>query len=407
MNIKRTFAISLNVLFGHKLRTLLSSMAVGVGVAAVVMMVGTGKALERETEKKIENMGTDLITIQAGKFKNVGGRTRQVSRYTTLIPKDIRTIERKVSSIKRVGGIYDRRATVLYRNVRTITTIIGVEPKVFEIWRLKAAAGKLFTEMDEAKIARVCVLGKTVKENLSPDSDIVNQTINFGKIPLKVVGISSERGQDLGGDDLDNTVYVPLTTAMKRIFDVTFLDSILIQAQDKNSMEFAKGEIREILRKNHRLKEGKDDDFTILDQNQLLSTEIETQNAFNYLIAFVAGLSLLTGGIGIFAVMLISLRERKREVGLRRAIGARHKDILIQFLLEASTLSVMGGITGTAVGVAGCCIISKVNGWELYFPLSTISIAFLFSIITGIVFGIYPANIASKLEPAEALRATV
>lgn len=407
MNIKRTFAISLNVLFGHKMRTFLSSMAVGVGVAAVVMMVGAGQSLQRETAKKIEGMGTDLITIQAGKFKNVGGRSRQVSRYTTLTPKDVRAIERKVSSVKRAGGLFDRRSAVTYKNVRTNTTIIGVEPQVFEIWRVKADSGKLFTDMDEAKIARVCIVGKTVKTNLFGDIDPVGETLNIGKIPLKIIGVSSERGQDLGGDDLDNAVYVPLSTAMKRIFDVTFLDSIIIQAQDKNSIDLAKEEIAEILRKNHRIRAGKEDDFTILDQSQLLSTEMETQSAFGYLIAIVAGLSLLTGGIGIFAVMLISLRERKREVGLRRAIGARHKDILVQFLLEASALSVMGGIVGTIIGLIGCCIISKINGWEIIFPFSTIIIAFTFSILTGIVFGIYPANIASKLEPAEALRAAV
>jgi putative ABC transport system permease protein len=407
MNIKRSFAISLNVLFGHKLRTLLSAMAVGVGVAAVVMMVGAGKSLENETAKKIENMGTDLVTIQAGKFKNVGGRTRQVSRFTTLTPKDVRAIERKVPSAKRAGGIYDRQAQVAFKNVRTNTTLFGVEPSVFEIWRLTAVSGRLFNEMDDAKMARVCVIGKTVQKNLFQDFDPVGEIITVGKIPLKIVGVSSERGQDLSGDDLDNSVYVPLSTAMKRIFDVTFLDSILIQAQDKQSMETIREEAREILRKNHRLKEGKDDDFTILDQSQLLSTEMETQSAFSYLIAIVAGLSLLTGGIGIFAVMLISLRERKREVGLRRAIGARHKDILVQFLFEASALSVMGGIVGTIIGLIGCCLISKINGWETILPVSTIMAAFAFSILTGIVFGIYPANLASKLEPAEALRAGV
>lgn len=407
MNIKRTFVISLNVLFGHKLRTLLSSMAVGVGVAAVVMMVGAGESLQKETAKKIESLGTDLITIQAGKFKNVGGRTRQVSRFTTLTPKDVRSIERQVSSLKKVGGIHDRRAMVTYKNVRTNTIIIGVEPSLFEIWRLKAVSGRLFNDLDEAKMARVCVIGNTVQTNLFQDIDPIEKTINIGKIPLKVIGVSSERGQDLGGEDLDNAIYVPLSTAMKRIFDVTYLDSILIQAKDKESMNSLIEDVREILRKNHRLKVGKEDDFTILDQNQLLSSEIETQKAFSYLIAIVAGLSLLTGGIGIFAVMLISLRERKREVGLRRAIGARHKDILIQFLFEASALSVMGGIVGTLFGLIGCCIISKINGWETIFPVSTIAIAFIFSIFIGIVFGIYPANIASKLEPAEALRAAV
>lgn len=407
MNIKRSLTISLNVLFGHKLRTLLSSMAVAVGVAAVVMMVGAGESLKNETSKKIENMGTDLITIQAGKFKSVAGRTRQVSRFTTLTRKDVRLIERKSSFVKRASGIHDRRAQVTFKNARTNTTIIGVEPSVFEIWRLRAVSGRLFNDMDEAKMARVCVIGKTVQTNLFENIPPVGETINIGKIPLKVIGVSSERGQDLGGEDLDNSIYVPLSSAMKRIFDVTFLDSILIQAQDKESMGIIKEEVREILRKSHRLKPEKEDDFTILDQSQLLSTEMETQSAFSYLVAIVAGLSLLTGGIGIFAVMLISLRERKREVGLRRAIGARHKDILIQFLFEASALSVLGGIVGTLFGLMGCCIISKINGWEAIFPVSTIVIAFVFSILTGIIFGIYPASIASKLEPAEALRAAV
>lgn len=407
MNIKRSFVISLNVLFGHKLRTLLSSMAVGVGVAAVVMMVGAGESLRRETSKKIESLGTDIITIQAGKFKNVGGRTRQVSRFTTLTLKDVRSIERKLPLVNKLGGIHDRRAMVTFKNVRTNTIIIGVEPSVFKIWRLKADSGRLFSELDEAKMGRVCVIGKTVQKNLFQDIDPIEKTINIGKIPLQVIGVSSERGQDLGGEDLDNAIYVPLSTAMKRIFDVTYLDSILIQAQDKESMQVIKEEVTTILRKNHRLKAEKEDDFTILDQNQLISSEIETQNAFSYLIAIVAGLSLFTGGIGIFAVMLISLRERKREVGLRRAIGARHKDILIQFLFEASALSVMGGIVGALFGLIGCCIISKINGWETILPVSTIATAFIFSIFIGIVFGIYPANIASKLEPAEALRAAV
>jgi putative ABC transport system permease protein len=407
MNIRRTIGISLNVLFGHKLRTLLSSLAVGTGVAAVVMMVGAGQAAKQDTMIKVQNLGSDILTVRAGKFKSIGGRMRGVARFTTLKPKDVRLIEKNVSGIKTTGGMFHRHATINYKSVRTNTEVQGLEPQIFDIWRVKAAEGRLFEQKDEFRMARVCVLGPTVKENLFGEDDPVGVTIKVGNIPLKIAGVSTARGQDMDGDDQDNVVYVPLQTAMKRIYDVDFLDNLLIQMTDTSAKEAATQEMTAVLRKSHRLKEGKEDDFTIQDQTQLLSTQMQTQQAFSLLVAVVAGLSLLTGGIGIFAVMLISLRERRREVGLRRAIGARHKDIMVQFLLEASMLSVLGGVVGEAIGFIGCYLICKFSHWAPVLPLSTAIGAFVVSLLTGLVFGIYPARTASKLDPAESLRAAV
>lgn len=407
MKLQRIIKVSLKVLFGNKTRTFLSSLAVGIGVAAVVMMVGTGKAIERETQKKIEKFGTDLLTVRAGKFKSVGGRTIQVQRYTSLTPNDVRVLERKVQSIKNLGGTIDRRTVAFYKNVRTNTRLRGLEPSLFEILRIGAKSGKLFTHTDESRMSKVCVLGKTVKENLFKDEDAVNKTIFVFNVPFKVIGVATERGQDLTGEDLDDVIYIPLSTAMKRIFETTYLENIIIQAKEGVNLETLKKEIEAVLRKSHGLRPDKENDFEIQDQNQIIEAQVSTQKAFSYLIILVAALSLLTGGIGIFAVMLISLRERKNEVGLRRAIGARHKDILIQFLIEASMLSLSGGIIGTIAGTIGCCILAKINGWETFVPLNIILIAFIFSFLIGITFGIYPAKVASKLEPAEALRAVV
>jgi putative ABC transport system permease protein len=407
MNLNRSLSISLSVLFGQKLRTLLSAVAVGTGVAAVVMMVGAGKAAQMDTMNKIQNLGTDLITVSSGKFKSIGGRTRRVARFTTLVPKDVRQIEKNVRGIKTLGGYIDNHVETIYKNVRTRTEAQGVEPQVFDIWRVYAFSGRLYDQKDEFTMARVCVLGPTVKNNLFLDKDPVGETIKVNGIPLKVIGVSTARGQDIDGDDQDDVIYVPLQTAMKRIFNVIYLENLLVQATDRSVMDDVKEGMRKVLRKDHRLKEGKDDDFTIQDQSQLLSTEMQTQQAFTFLVAIVAGLSLFTGGIGIFAVMLISLRERRREVGLRRAIGARHKDVLAQFLLEASLLSGLGGIVGEIIGFIGCYVICRSSGWTPVMPYSTGLWALAVSILTGVVFGIYPARTASKLDPAESLRAAV
>lgn len=407
MNFRKIAKVSIQVLFGHPLRTFLSCLAVSIGVCAVVMMVGAGKAAQIETMKKIKKMGTDLISIEAGRFRNVGGRTRQVGRFTTLTMKDVRDLKLKIPNLENISGANDGRGIAVFENIRTQTTILGVEPSAFFIWRLNAKMGKLYNELDEKKISRVCVLGPTVYKNLFDKLDPINKTIKINNIPFKVIGVSSERGQDISGQDQDDVIYIPLQSALKRVFYLTYLDSILIQIKDFSQKENTKEEIRNLLRKNHKLRKEKEDDFTIRDQGELLKAEMQTAQAFTYLIGVVAGMSMLTGGIGIFSVMMISLRERKREVGLRRALGAKHKDILIQFLLEATILATIGGIFGVLVGVFGTYLICHFSKWEIIVPYSTALWAYFLAFITGIIFGIYPARKASKMEPVEAMRAVV
>lgn len=407
MNLKKAIKISLKVLMGHPLRTILSCLAVSIGICAVVMMVGAGKAAQNDTMKKIKKMGTDLITVQSGRFRTIGGRARQVQRFTTLSQRDAREIKLKVENVEKIGCLYDRRITVLYGGIRTRTLVIGVEPSVFKIWRIEAKIGRLYDELDEKKISRVCILGPTSYKNLFLDKYPVGEIIKINNVPFKVLGVTEERGQDVSGEDLDDAVYVPLQTALKRIFYVNFLDNILIQLKDIAQKDSSIEEIRRILRKNHKLREGKEDDFTIQDQTKLLEAEMKTAKAFTLLVGIVAGMSMLTGGIGIFAVMMISLKERKMEVGLRRAVGAKHKDILTQFLFEALLLSSVGGIFGIILGISGSYIICHLSKWEPVFPYTTALWAFGLSFLTGITFGIYPARVASKLEPVEAMRAIV
>jgi len=407
MNLKRVAKVSFYVLLGHPLRTFLSALAVSIGVSAVVMMVGAGKAAQIDTMKKIKGMGTDLITIQAGKFKTIGGRARQVQRFTTLTTRDARGLKLKVENIQNIASLYSRRATVVYGNIRTRTSIQGVEPSAFEIWRVSAKIGKIYDDLDEKKISRVCVLGNTAYKNLFLEQNPINEIIKINNVPFKVIGVAQERGQDLSGEDQDDVIYVPLQSATKRIFYVNFLDSIIFQLKNSSEKEETIEKVKAFLRKNHRLREGKDDDFTIQDQAQLLDAEIQTEKAFTLLVGVVAGMSMVTGGIGIFAVMMISLKERKREVGLRRAVGAKHKDILIQFLIESTILSSIGGIFGVVFGFLGTYLICHFSNWETIIPYTTSLWAFCLAFFTGIIFGIYPARVASKLEPVEAMRAVV
>lgn len=407
MNFIKIIKVSIQVLFGHPLRTFLSCLAVSIGVCAVVMMVGASKAAQIETMKKIKRMGTDLISIEAGRFKNIGGRARQVSRFTTLTVKDIRDLKLRIPNIENIAGTYDRRVIAVFEKTKTQTTVFGVEASAFSIWRLNAKIGKLYNELDERKISRVCVLGPIVYKNLFDKLDPINKTIKINGRPFKVIGVSSERGQDISGQDQDDVIYIPLQSALKRVFYVTYLDSILIQLKNFSQKENTKEEIKSLLRKNHKLRKEKEDDFTIRDQEELLKAEMQTAEAFTYLIGVVAGMSMLTAGIGIFSVMMISLRERKREVGLRRALGAKHKDILIQFLFEATILTTIGGIFGVLIGIFGTYLICHFSKWEVIIPYSTAIWAYFLAFITGIIFGIYPARKASRMEPVEAMGAVV
>ncbi|MEW6363867.1 MAG: ABC transporter permease [Acidobacteriota bacterium] len=405
MNLTRSLAVSLDVLMGHKLRTLLSSSGIGIGVAAVVLMVGAGRAAEEDVVSKVQSMGTNLLVVQAGRFRTVGTHTHQVAHFTTLKPQDVRLIERHIRGITAMCGFVQRGVTASYQGVRTRTVMAGAGSEIFTIRNITADSGALFTKLQERTMARVAVVGPTVVTNVFGGADPVGQTLEINKVLFKVIGVASARGQDLSGFDQDDVIYVPLSTAMNRVFKVVYLQSILVQADGPESMRELPDALTPLLRRSHRLRAGKEDDFTIQDQAQIMKTEQETTQAFTVLVGSVAGVSLFTGGVGILAVMLISIRERTREIGLRRAIGARRRDVLLQFLLEAGVLAGMGGFAGILIGLAGNLLTCRLAGWPVVWPWSATLYAFGISVAMGVLFGLYPARKAARLDPATALHA--
>lgn len=405
MNFGRVLYVSAEVLLGHKLRTALSLSGVGIGAAALVVMVGAGQAAQEYALSKVRAQGTNLLVVQAGKFRSTGGRTMQVANFTTLKPADVLLLRRQLPGVTALAGVTQRRFTAVYEKTRASTTVSGAEPEMFDIRGIRASSGRLFTALEERNMARVAVLGPTAAKNLFGGDDPVGRTVQINRVEWKVVGVAEARGQDATGDDQDDVMFVPLRSAMTRLMNVTHIQNILIQCDSEATMSGVAEEAAFLLRKSHRLRDGKEDDFTIQDQRQLLADQAQTSQAFTTLVGGVAGASLLTGGVGILAVMLISVRERTREIGLRRALGARKADIRLQFLMESGALAGVGGALGNAVGMGGTALTCHFAGWPLILPWTATFAAFFLCLAMGVTFGLYPAVKASKLEPATALHA--
>ena len=405
MNLARTLKVSWEVLLGHKMRTVLSSAGIAIGVAAVVLMVGAGQAAEQDVVAKVRSMGTNLLVVQAGRFRAFGGRQRQVATFTTLTTRDEQDLLRQLPDIARASGYVQGSVVARYQGVRTQTTLAGAEPSFFDICSMSAASGRLFTTMDERAFQRVAVVGPTVVTNVFGGADPVGKILEINQVLVRVIGVASPRGQDLSGNDLDDIIYVPLSTAMVSIFHMTYLQSIQIEAVSLQAMNDLPQEITPILRRDHHLKQAQDDDFTFQTQSQLLDSQTQTTQAFTLLTGSVAAVSLFTGGVGIFAVMLISIRERTREIGLRRALGGRKRDILTQFILEAGSLALLGGLLGVAVGIGGTLLTCHLMKWPETWPWTATLYATGLSVAMGVLFGLYPAMKAARLEPAVALHA--
>ena len=405
MNLTRALVVSTEVLLGHKLRTLLSTSGIAIGVAAVVLMVGAGQAAQEDVLRRVRALGTNLITVQAGRYKMMGGRQRRTATFDTLVPADARAIAQRLDAAQVVAPVLQRAGQISVGNRKVTTQVFGVPPEYFQIRGMGAASGSLYGESDERSMARVAVLGPTAAANLFPDLDPVGRSLLINRTLFRVAGVSTARGQDLGGHDQDDVIYIPLGTAMKRVYNLTYLNSILVQARDSESTGPLMEEMRTLLRKNHRLRPGKEDDFALQDQAQLMQSEQDTSQAFRVLVGSVASVSLFTGGVGILAVMLISIRERTREIGLRRALGGRRRDVRTQFLLESATISLLGGFAGTALGLGGNYITCRSMGWPVVWPWEATAVGLGSSVLLGILFGLYPALKAARLEPATALHA--
>lgn len=404
MKLSKNIALSYEILAAYKLRTLLSMLGIIVGVGAVVLMVAAGKGAEKRILDRIRDMGTNLVVVNAGQTRIVAGRQRQMATVTTLIPDDARAIVTDCPSVRLAAPAASKKLAARFESENANTNVVGMAPDGFRIRNIKIAAGRFFDAEESRGRRRVAILGPTVVINLFGADDPIGQKIRIGRVPFEVIGVTRPKGIDANGADQDDLIIVPLTTAMRRLFNVTYVDRIYVQAVNADALYQAEKEIRSVLRQRHRLRE-KPDDFTIQNQATLLKTERETSRAMTLLVGGAASISLLVGGVGILAVMLISVRERTGEIGLRRAVGALKRDIRNQFLMEAAILSCTGGLLGVLSGVAGALILSRLGYWETVISWPAAGVGFLFSASLGIVFGIYPALRAAGLEPIEALRA--
>jgi putative ABC transport system permease protein len=403
MKWSKSLALSVEILAAHKLRTLLSILGIVVGVAAVILMVAGGKGAEQRILDRIRDMGTNLVTVNAGQTRIIAGRQRQLSTVTTLIPEDAEAIVQQCPSVAQAAASVERRFSVRWEAENANTSVLGIDPEGFAIRNIAIAAGRIFDSDECRGRRRVAVVGPTVQGNLFPDTDPVGLMFRIGRIPFEVIGVTEPKGVDANGLDQDDVVLVPLGTAMRRLMNVDSLQTIYVQAKSSDVLDDAEAEIRALLRERHRLGDNPDD-FTIQNQATLLAAERETAQAMTLLIASVSGISLLVGGVGILAVMLISVRERTPEIGLRRAIGARRADIRTQFLLESALLAGVGGLIGVGLGTGAAWSVAELGYGDAVITWPPAVIGLLFSVTLGIVFGLYPATRAAALEPIEALR---
>lgn len=376
-----------------------------IGVSAVIIMVAIGNGAQNEVLSKIESMGTNLIIVNAGQVQKNVGRQQISGTVTSLILRDVEMLASECPDVKMAAPVQTKKMQVKWENLSTNTTITGTTSDYQVIRNFQVEKGIFFMEDEDKAYLRVAVLGQTVVNNLFGGRNPVGETIRIGRIPFSVIGVMESKGTDLNGVDQDDQIFIPIQTALRRVFNLNYINTINVQTTSIEEMDAATSQISEVLREQHRLnKQNKPDDFIIQTQIELLETQKETTSTFTALIVSTAGVSLLVGGIGILAIMLIAIRERINEIGLRLAVGASRKDILLQFVIESSILSIGGGIIGIISGVLTSVIIIFVTDWTLNISIPSIIYSFLFSLAVGLFFGVYPALKASRLDPIDALR---
>lgn len=407
MHPARLARTSLSILLAHRLRTLIACTAIFIGVLALVLMVGAGQAAERDLRARIREMGSNILAVRAGTFYRFGRHVQQVSRTTTLLPRDAEILRRELFGVKRLSAVAMGSKSVRWQNNWQTLPVVGVTPEYFELHALRLARGRPFSAEEERGLARVVVVGAKAARELFELEDPVGQRVRIGGLLFQVIGVAAEKGTGLFGADPDHSLYVPLSTMLSRVLGRSWLDAVLVQAESSAALPALRHDIAEILRRTHRLPPGRADDFTVQEPAALLAAEHEMGEAFRALVGGVAAIALATGGIGIIAVMLLAVRERTREIGLRRAIGATRPAIFVQFLFEASLLSGLGGVAGAAVALPGNALICRLAGWPVVWPWTAALGGLAFSVGLGVLCGVAPAVRASRLQPAQAVRAAV
>jgi putative ABC transport system permease protein len=390
------------------LRSVLTTLGIIIGVAAVIVMVSVGAGAEAKVAELISSLGSNLLYVLPGTTTSGGVRLGSGTLPSTT-EDDAEAIEREIPEVQVVAPAVRGAAQIVFGNQNWSTVVYGVTPGYFEAREWALESGRMFTAEDVRSAAKVALLGQTVAKNLFPGQDPQGQTIRIKRVPFEVAGILQPKGQTMMGNDQDDVVFIPLSTARKRVLGERHLSgrivgSIAIKARSSELVEAVEQQVRELLRQRHRLRPGQDDDFSIRNLSQILETQAESSRALSLLLAAVASVSLVVGGIGIMNIMLVSVTERTREIGLRMAVGARGSDILSQFLIEAVSLSMIGGIIGILLGLSGALGFTAFGKWPAIIKADAILLAFSFSAAVGIFFGFYPARKASRLDPIEALR---
>ena len=404
MNTTNLLKIALRALANNKLRGFLTMLGIIIGVASVITMLAIGQGSKRSIQAQISEMGSNMIMIQPGADMR-GGVRQDASAMETLKLQDYEDIVNETRYVSATSPSVNSSGQAIYGANNAPTTVYGISPDYMEIRRYEVEDGDMFSDQDVQTAAKVCVIGKTVVDNLFPGGENpVGKVIRFQKLPFRVVGVLKSKGYNSMGMDQDDLILAPYTTIQKKVLAITHLQGITCSALKEEYTDQAIDEISEILRRNHRLRETDDDDFTIRSMQELSTMLTSTTDKMTTLLAAVAGISLLVGGIGIMNIMYVSVTERTREIGLRMSIGAKGMDILAQFLIESILISVTGGLIGVLFGVGAALIVNVVAHFPIYIQPWSVLLSFVVCTVTGVFFGWYPAKKAAQLDPIEAIR---
>jgi putative ABC transport system permease protein len=398
-----TFRLALRALARNKMRSALTMLGIIIGVGAVIAVVSIGQGAQYMVQQGIQAMGTNIVFIAAGSGRP-GGIRVGYGGVKTLTIEDMNAILREIPLIKEAAPSVNSRRQVVYGNQNWSTVIGGTTPNFFEIRNWSIQAGSVFSDEEVDLAANVCVIGTTVARNLFVDENPVGKTMRIGNLPFRVDGVLESKGQNVIGQDQDDAIYAPYTTVQRKISGITWVQFINASAISPVASVAAVAPITSLLRERHRIRPGDDDDFFVRTQSEVADLMNQTQSVMTMLLGGIASVSLLVGGIGIMNIMLVSVTERTREIGVRMAVGATESDVQRQFLVEAVTLSMMGGAIGILIGLVGSALISNFLSWPTLVSVRAIVTAAIFSAAVGIFFGYYPARKAARLDPIEALR---